>query len=35
MGRVAAETQEQQELKDDVEDAIRRVRFNNIQQAAN
>lgn len=35
MGRVAAETQEQQELKDELEDAIQRVRFNSIQQATN
>jgi len=35
MGKITAKNQEQKELKNDVEDAIKRVRFNSIQQASN
>ena len=35
MGRISAATREQQEIKNDVETAIRQARFNSIQQAEN
>ena len=33
MGRISAQTQEQQEIKRDVEEAMRNTRFNSIQQS--
>ena len=33
MGKISAQTQEQQEIKNDVEEAMKRARFNSIQQS--
>jgi hypothetical protein len=35
MGRISAKNQEQRELKNDVEEALKQVRFNSIQQVSN
>ena len=35
MGKISAETREQEEIKNDVEDAMKRARFNSIQRSSN
>ena len=35
MGKISAKNQEQKELKNEVEDAMKQVRFNSIQQVSN